>query len=71
MITEAQVLRLAATHMFRSFDDMDWNQFCGCISKDPLICERDNFVMIIDGETLAYIDAEGDEYTFHLGAQEE
>ena len=71
MITEAQVLRLAATHMFRSFDEGDWQAFSGCMSKDPLICERDNFAMIIDGETLAYIDIEGNEYTFLLGSQED
>ena len=70
MITEALVLRLAATHMFRSFDDLDWSAYAGCMSKDPLICERDGFVMIIDGSTLAYIGNDGFQLTFNLESQE-
>jgi hypothetical protein len=66
MITEALVLRLAATHMFRSFDDADWNAYAGCSSKDPLICERDNFVMIIDGYNLCYITNDGEQIKFVL-----
>ena len=66
MITEAFVLRLAATNMFRSFDDADWNAYAGCSSKDPLICERDNFVMIIDDFTLSYITDLGEQIKFVL-----
>jgi len=71
MITEALVLRLAATHMFRSFDDADWNAYAGCSSKDPLICERDNFVMILDGSTLSYITNEGEQLKFVLDSEEQ
>jgi len=71
MVTEAFVLRLAATNMFRSFDDADWNAYAGCASKDPLICERGNFVMILDDSTLSYIDHEGEQLTFRLDSREQ
>ena len=74
MMTEAQVLLLAATNTFRPFDDFDWNQWAGCVTHNPMICETDKFVMIIDGSALSYVTypfGDPEEVVFHLCAQGE
>lgn len=69
MISEAQALRLAATSTFRPFNDLDWSQWAGCMTDNPLICETENYVLIIDGSSLAYVtypDGNPEEQTFML-----
>ena len=68
-MTQAQVLRLAAISTFRAFNDFDWNHWAGCMSEEPLICETDDYIIIIDGSVLSYMDVtSGDieEQTFML-----
>ena len=69
MITEAQALRLAATATFRPFDSFDWSNWAGCTTHDPLICETDKYVLILDGSSLSYVTypfGDPEEQTFML-----
>ena len=69
MITESQALRLAAISTFRPFSDLDWSHWAGCMSENPLICETEDYVLILDGSSLAYVtfpDGDPEEQTFML-----
>jgi hypothetical protein len=71
MITESQVLRLVATSTFEPFDMYDFDSFAGVTSGNPMICNTDKFVLILDGSTISYINGDDEEFTFHLEAQED
>lgn len=40
---------------FRKFDKNDWNAFSGCESDQPMIADHDNFVLIVDGDSIEVI----------------
>ena len=71
MLTQSQVLRLVATSTFQSFDKYDFDSFAGVLSDNPMICNTDKFVLILDGSTISYINGDDEEFTFHLEAQED
>ena len=69
MITESQALRLVAISTFRPFSDLDWSRSVGYITDNPLIYETDDYVLILDGSSLAYVtypDGDPEEQTFML-----
>ena len=50
----AEALKLLVNAKFRPFDDMDWSAWAGCESAEPMICETDDFTVILDGETVTF-----------------
>lgn len=53
-VSPVEALRLVATLSFRPFSDVDWDCWAGCESAEPLICETDDFTVIIDGEVITF-----------------
>jgi hypothetical protein len=53
-VSPVEALKLVATLTFRPFTDSDWNAWAGCESESPMICETDNFTVIIDGEVIVF-----------------
>jgi len=59
MITEAQVLLLVATSTFEPFDKYDYDNFAGVMSDNPMICNTDTYVLVLDGSKISYVDGDG------------
>jgi hypothetical protein len=66
MITESQVLRLVATSTFEPFDKYDFDSFAGVLSDNPMICNTETYVLVLDGSRISYVDGDGEEFTFQL-----
>jgi len=49
-MTFAEALTLIAESEFRPFDQGDWYSFSGAMSKNPLICYREDCYIIIDDD---------------------
>jgi hypothetical protein len=45
----AEALRMLATTTMRPFTKDDWFGFAGCETKDPMIGEQGEFVIVLDG----------------------
>jgi len=58
---KAEMLALIGNSVFRPFNKADWYSFAGCESDNPLICESEEYVIVIDGELINMI-YHGDEY---------
>lgn len=58
---KVDLLKMVATNEFRPFTDNDWASFAGCESQDPLICEKEDYAIVIDGDTVNMVYYE-DEY---------
>lgn len=56
----AEALKMLATTAMRPFTKEDWYGFAGCETKDPMIGESGEFVIILDGNTLNIIHDEDD-----------
>jgi hypothetical protein len=62
---------MIAKTTFRPFSDNEWNAYAGVQTRNPLIGEYNNFIIIIDGEVASFVDAlddnwAADEYQFQL-----
>ena len=47
--TKAELLGLIAKTQFRPFEEADWWAFAGCESKEPMIGETDEYIIVLDG----------------------
>ena len=61
-MTASQILALVARTEFRPFTKHDWQAFAGCNSDEPLIGENGDYTVVIDGETIEVLDAEGEQF---------
>lgn len=50
--TKAEMLMLIAKSQFHPFTKADWYAYSGCQSENPLICETEEYVIVIDGNTI-------------------
>ena len=48
----SEVLVLITNNKFRPFDKYDHMAFNGAITDNPLICETDEYILIIDGHII-------------------
>ena len=48
----AELMVLIAKSEFRPFTQGDWYAFAGCESKNPFICETDEYCIVIDGNNV-------------------
>ena len=58
-----EILSLVARTEFRPFTKVDWMLYAGCESAEPFIGENGDYVILIDGETIAVMDDEGEQYS--------
>lgn len=66
-MNRAEVLRLVALNTFRVFNKNDWMSYSGCETTEPLICETDEYTLIVADTAVSYIDSEGDEMFYEMG----
>ena len=57
----ASMLMLIAKSEFHPFTKADWYAWAGCESENPLICETENYAIVIDNNTINML-IYGDEY---------
>jgi hypothetical protein len=57
----AELMVLIAKSQFLPFTKADWYSFAGCESENPLICEAEEYTIIIDGNNVNMVYHE-DEY---------
>lgn len=50
--TSTELLALIAKSTFRPFTKGDWYAFAGCESANPVICESEEYVIVIDGDSV-------------------
>jgi len=62
-MTAIEILRLAATTELRPFTKADWMSFAGCESTDPLIGEVDDYIVLVDGDLIAVINEDGEQFS--------
>lgn len=55
------MLKVLALSTFRPFTKMDWYSFAGCETANPVICETDEYTIVIDGDNVNMVYHE-DEY---------
>jgi len=69
--TKAEMLILIAKSQFDSFTEADWWSFAGCETKDPLICQTEEYSIVIDGNNVNMVYHEdeygGEAYSLHEG----
>lgn len=65
-----EILRLVATTEFRPFTKTDWMGFAGCESPDPLIGEVDDYIVLVDGDLIAVINEDGEQFTARVEAED-
>ena len=59
--TKTELFSIIANTKFREFDEMDWCLFAGCESKNPLIGEYNDFLIVLDNDMVNIVHSE-DEY---------
>lgn len=59
--SKAEMLILIAQSTFDSFTEADWWSFAGCETKNPLICQTEEYSIVIDGNNVNMVYHE-DEY---------
>jgi hypothetical protein len=68
---KAGMIALIANSVFRPFDAVDWYSFAGCESANPLICESEEYSIVIDGNNVNMVYHEdmygGESYSLHEG----
>ena len=52
--SSVEALQIIARLSFSPFTEMDWMAWSGCESANPMICETDEFTVIIDGDTVTF-----------------
>ena len=52
--TAAEALSVLMTLKMRPFTEADWDAYSGCDSTEPLICETDDYTVIIDGDIVTF-----------------
>lgn len=55
------MLKVIALSTFRPFTKLDWYAFAGCESENPVICETDDYTIVIDNDQVNMVYHE-DEY---------
>jgi hypothetical protein len=53
-----EALRMLATTEMKPFTHGDWQAFAGCESKDPMIGNNGDFVIILDGDLLCVVHSD-------------
>lgn len=66
MLSAAEILRLVANADFRPFTQSDFRSFAGVETANPLISEIEEFIVILDGDTVCVLNEDGDERGFRL-----
>lgn len=66
MLTAAEILRLVANADFRPFTERDFMCFGGVETANPLISEIEEFIVILDGDTVCVLNEDGEEKGFRL-----
>lgn len=66
-LTAAMVLRLIAKTEFTTMTELDRECYGGVEADDAMIGESSDYTIILDGNRVCLIDAEGVEAQFELG----
>lgn len=56
----AEALKMLATTAMRPFTKEDWYGFAGCETKDPMIGETGEFIIVLDGTLLNIVHQDDD-----------
>lgn len=63
----SMALRMIALTSFRPFNKDDWMYFAGCETKNPLIGEFEEFLIVLDGNlVLVLVSGKDDVFQFSL-----
>lgn len=66
-LNNTEALILIAKTQFSPFTEADYVSFAGVESETPYIAETDDFIIILDGNMVQFMNAEGDFKSFFLG----
>lgn len=66
MLTTAEILKLVAKAEFRPFTKNDFMSFGGVETRNPLIGEIGELLVILDGDLVSVLNENGDEHHFRL-----